>query len=218
MTPRLHRARFILFGRRVPAAVLVALAIFGGCGTPYYPYEQDVYANNPRLRLPQKQIGPDTVYVKALGLRRARETGDLRLDVLLAGPRAFDVACQWIYAPRAGAVANAVVSLRRTSPDAQPISLRFAGDSITAEPLADNGNELGHAITRSDERIMLTLTLDCSPAWTPGLYEVQLLVPSATLAAPWHVGTVEIVIEEAPMRVQINESGRIKPETMYVWP
>lgn len=201
----------------------MALAVFGGCGNPYYPSEQDVYSNSPRLQLPQKPLGAGTVYVRALGLRppsRPHEQGDLRLDILLAGPRAFDVASQWLYAPppRGDAAANAVVALRRTSPDAQPISLRFAGDALTAEPIADNGDGLGRGIRRGDERIMLTLTLDCSPAWTRGLYEVQLLVPSAALAEPWRVGGVEIVVEEAPMRVKVYESRRMEPGTVYLWP
>ena len=203
-----------------PIATLLFLACFAGigCGVPYYRYDANTYLNSPRLHVPTDRLDDATVYVTPLGIRRARETGDLRLDVLLAGRNAFDVAIEWIDAPRRGGQANAVLSLRRVTPDAQPISLRFAKDAAIGTPLTDTGEELHRGLSRGDQRIMLTFALDTTPSWRPGLYEILLQVPEGSLSTPWNVGNTAIIIDQDPMRIQVGETTRLEAETHYAMP
>lgn len=196
--------------RTLPTAVILALIVFGGC-TPYeYRGDANAYTSSDRLIVPVDYTGPNAVFVRPLGIRRPREDGDLRLDVLIAGEHAFDAATRWASAAAQGTgSANAVISLRRTAPDATPLSLTFAGDRATCTPLDDTGRELDRGLNAYDRRIMLTFILSTSPGFRPGTYDVSLELPSDANAAPWDVGRLDIAIETRKLTIHISDTSRI---------
>ena len=210
----------LLTSRTTPTAILLALIAFGGCVDPSYRADTGAYFNNPRLVTPTLPPGTpqDAVYVAPLGIRRSRADGDLRVDVLLSGPNAFDIAQQWTEAPARNAAANAAVSLRRINPDPAPLNLRFTGPRIEAVPINADGRELYRGIGRGDERIMLTLTLSASPSFSPGRYELTLLVPQGEQATAWSIGSSTIAVDRRAMNVIISNTGNIEPEMIMGMP
>lgn len=191
-------------------ASLAAVAVFFGCGYPVYRGDENAYMASERLVVPGAYERPDSVYVRILGVRRARHDGDLRIDILIAGDHAFEAARQWLSAAGSGGgTANAVLSLRRTSPDAAPISLTFTGDRAVASPLALDGTELHRGLSAGDKRVMLTFILDASPAFKPGAYDVALTVPRGINAGPWDIRELDIALETQPLTVQMSDTSRI---------
>ncbi|HZW06928.1 MAG TPA: hypothetical protein VFF65_07370 [Phycisphaerales bacterium] len=188
----------------IPAAALITLAIFGGCTTadPYYidPRPFEVAASAPIPALNEREV-----WVTPIQIRRSHQGSDW-LDLLVAGRNGAHAAYKWAQTPRGSSSINAVVTLRRVTPDPAPIRLDTHGSlNAVARPTAQS-----RAWTQVDpaaqlERLVLSIPLNPRDRLKGGRYELRLVVPSLNDTAIWTLPDTDVILDERPIQFDLSE-------------
>lgn len=198
------RTRRLFNSRTAPASILAALIAFGGC-SPANPYwaDQKPFAEAAAASFPA--MNDNEVWIRPIQIRRSYN-GQNWIDLVVAGKQAERAALKWADTPRGSTVINAVLTLRRVTPDPAPIKLTTDGDlgTLARYPGHGEGWQKLEGDTPS-QRMILSIPFSASPDLVTGRYELRMVVPSMAETAVWDVSDLIITLDQNPVQFQLNE-------------
>ncbi|HYD02292.1 MAG TPA: hypothetical protein VEB22_13780 [Phycisphaerales bacterium] len=188
----------------IPAGVLLTLAVFGGCVTadPYYidPKPFEVAGSTQLPALSDREV-----WVSPIQVRRSHDGSDWP-DLLVAGREAAHSAHKWAQTPRGTTAVNAVVALRRVTPDPTPIRLEtHASLRSVARPTAHSRAWTPVDPVAPIERFVLSVPLNPQDRLKSGRYELRLVVPTLNETALWTVPNLDVILDERPVQFGLSE-------------
>jgi hypothetical protein len=196
-----------LFSRpHIPLLILAALAAFGGCVAPD-PYYVDTKPFDAAAAAPIPALNSREIWISPIQIRRGwGGDGTDWLDLLVAGREASAAANRWAETPRDSTAINALVSLRRMTPDPGPIRLSTHASLHSVS----NGRATQRGWRPIDpnqptERFVLSVPLKPQDRLTRGRYELRLVVPAMNETTIWYVPNLEIILDEKPIQFDLTD-------------
>ncbi|MFT3686430.1 MAG: hypothetical protein QM783_16165 [Phycisphaerales bacterium] len=201
----MHRIRLahLLNRPTPPLLILGALIAFGGCtvADPYY-VDDSPFAAATSVQLPA--LNSSQVWVAPLQLRHG-PSGDCWLDLLIAGDQAPLAANRWAQTPPESSQINAIVSLRRVTPDPSPIRLATHNELKPMPRSAPASLQWQASGARpSPTRLVLSVPLKPRDWIGEGRYEIRLTPPNTSEASAWRIQGLDITLDERPVESTLS--------------